>query len=72
LVEQIASLGESVQAALVVFLTVIWQGAELEDGQGLMRGEAELEASAKRFLAKVLAGEVHKALDSEAMTGKQR
>jgi len=70
--EQIASLDESVQAALAAFLTVIVQGSELNDGQGLMRRESELEAAAKRFLAQVLAEEVQQALDSEAMGNRQR
>ena len=72
LMEQIASLEASVQAALAVFLRVIGQGSELEDGQGLMRREVELAAAAKRFLAEVLAEEVQQALDSEAMGNRQR
>ena len=72
LVEQIASLGESVQVALAVFVKVIERKVELEDGQGLMRREAELEAAAKQFLAKVLEGEVQAALDSEAMEARRR
>ena len=72
LMEQIDNLDASVQAALAVFVKVIEQKVVLEDGQGLMRREAELEASAKRFLAQVLAEEVQQALDSEAMGNRQR